>query len=175
MGLCRLPRGEGGPRPALSPAGAGRVRGHSLISAPPQPSSPRWLPALCARTPLDPPTPTRSESAAGLCRDFSNNSLSQRLSGLGWAASARRHQARSPVDMFEAVEIDDPVFDAALAAKFRAQPSVAQPIPRRFFRISLGAPQFAHALRGDAHGQSITALRGLGRRRRSNPHPARSG
>ena len=27
MGLCPLPRGEGGPRPALSPAGAGRVRG----------------------------------------------------------------------------------------------------------------------------------------------------
>jgi hypothetical protein len=61
--------------------------------------------------------------------------------------------------MFEAVEIDNPVFDAAWAAKFRAQPSVTQQIPRRFFRISLGAPQFAQALRGDAHGQSITALR----------------
>jgi hypothetical protein len=60
--------------------------------------------------------------------------------------------------MFEAVEIDNPVFDAASAAKFRAQPSVAQQIPRRFFRIRLGAPQFADALRGDAHGQSITAL-----------------
>jgi hypothetical protein len=61
--------------------------------------------------------------------------------------------------MFEAVEIDNPVFDAAWAAKFRAQPSVAPPIPRRFFRISLGAAQFAHAWRGEAHGQSITALR----------------
>jgi hypothetical protein len=27
-GCCPLPRGEGGPRPALSPAGAGRVRGY---------------------------------------------------------------------------------------------------------------------------------------------------
>jgi len=78
---------------------AGRVRGHSLISAPPEPSSPRWLPALCARTPLDPPTPTRSESAASLCREFSNNRLSQRLSAFGWAASAHRLQARSPVDV----------------------------------------------------------------------------
>jgi hypothetical protein len=61
--------------------------------------------------------------------------------------------------MFEAVEIDNAVFDAAWAAKFRAQPSVAQQIPRRFFGISLGAAQFGRALRGDAHGQSITALR----------------
>jgi len=99
MGLCPLPRGEGGPRPALSPAGAGRVRGHSLISVRREPSSPRWLPALCAQTPLDPPTPTRSQSAASLCRDSSNNPLSQRLSAFGWAASAHRHQARSPVDV----------------------------------------------------------------------------
>ena len=28
IGSCPLPRGEGGPRPALSSAGAGRVRGH---------------------------------------------------------------------------------------------------------------------------------------------------
>jgi hypothetical protein len=28
--------------------------------------------------------------------------------------------------VFEAVEIDDPVLDAALAAKFRAQPSAAK-------------------------------------------------
>jgi uncharacterized protein (DUF736 family) len=60
--------------------------------------------------------------------------------------------------MIEAVEIDNPVFDAALVAKFRAQPSVAQQGPRRFFSFSLAAPQFADALRGDAHGQSITAL-----------------
>jgi hypothetical protein len=61
--------------------------------------------------------------------------------------------------MLEAVEIDNPVFDAALAAKFPAQPSVAQQIPRRFFSFSLAVPQFADALRGDAHEQSITALR----------------
>jgi hypothetical protein len=61
--------------------------------------------------------------------------------------------------MFKAVEIDNPVFDAAWAAKFRAQPSVAQQIPCRFFRISWGAPQFARALGWDAHGESITALR----------------
>jgi hypothetical protein len=61
--------------------------------------------------------------------------------------------------MFEAVEISNPVFDAAWAAKFRAQPWVAQQIPRRFFSFRLGAPQFAHALGWDAHGQSITALR----------------
>jgi len=37
-GLGPLPRGEGGPRPALSPAGAGRVRGHSVVSASSDPS-----------------------------------------------------------------------------------------------------------------------------------------
>jgi hypothetical protein len=61
--------------------------------------------------------------------------------------------------MFEAVEIDNPVFDAALAAKFRAQPSATQQTPCRFFSFRLAAPQFADPLRGDAHGQSITALR----------------
>jgi len=30
LGLCPLPRGEGGPRPAISPASAGRVRGALL-------------------------------------------------------------------------------------------------------------------------------------------------
>ena len=82
--------------------------------------------------------------------------------------------------MFEAVEIDNPVFDAALAAKFRAQPSAAQQIPCRFFSFGLVAPQFA-ALGWDAHGESITALRRLSRAQQLGlatevtPHPSRSG
>jgi hypothetical protein len=35
--------------------------------------------------------------------------------------------------MFEAVEIDDPVLDATLAAKFGTQPPVPQQMPCRFF------------------------------------------
>ena len=99
--MWRLQALSPGERVARDPAtrDAGRVRGHSLISAPPQPSSPPWLPALCAPTPLHPPPPTRSQSAASLCRDFSNNPLSQPLSALGWAASAHCHQAPSPVDL----------------------------------------------------------------------------
>jgi hypothetical protein len=61
--------------------------------------------------------------------------------------------------MLEAVEIDDPVFDAALAAKLRAQFSAAQQMPCCFFSGSLAAPQFADARGWEAHGQSITALR----------------
>jgi len=82
--------------------------------------------------------------------------------------------------MFEAVEIDNPVFDAALAAKFRAQPSAAQQVPCRSFSFGLVAPQFADALGWDAHGESITALRRLSRAQQLclatevTPHPARS-
>jgi hypothetical protein len=81
--------------------------------------------------------------------------------------------------MFEAVEIDNPVFDAALAAKFRAQPSAARQIPCRSFSFGLVAPQFA--LGWDAHGESITALPRLSRAQQLGlatevtPHPSRSG
>jgi hypothetical protein len=77
--------------------------------------------------------------------------------------------------MFAAVEIDDPVIDAALAAEFRAQPAAAQQIPRRFFGFRLDAPQFANALGWDAHGQSIAGLRKLGGAAEVTPHPSRSG
>jgi hypothetical protein len=63
--------------------------------------------------------------------------------------------------MLKAVEIDDPVFDAALAAKLGVQPSAAQQIPCRFFSFGLVTPQFADALGWDGHGESITALRSL--------------
>jgi hypothetical protein len=65
--------------------------------------------------------------------------------------------------IFKAVEIDNPVFDAAVAASLRAQPSAAQHIPCRFFSFGLVAPQFADALGWDAHEESITALRRLSR------------
>jgi len=81
--------------------------------------------------------------------------------------------------IFKAVEIDNPVFDAAVAASLRAQPSAAQHIPCRFFSFGLVAPQFADALGWDAHEESITALRRLGRAQQLclatevTPHPAR--
>jgi hypothetical protein len=83
--------------------------------------------------------------------------------------------------MLKAVEIDDPVFDAALAAKLGAQPSAAQQIPCRIFSFGLVTPQFADALGWDGHGESIPALRGLSRAQQlclateATPHPARSG
>ena len=158
MDLSPLLRGEGGPRPALSPAGAGRVRGHSLISAPPGPSSPDGFPhfaheliGILQHQPVWNPHQAYAETSQIILF----RSLFPHWAGLRVDTAIKLHRP----SMFEAVEIDNPVFAAAWAAKFRAQPSLAQPIPRRFFRISWGAPQFAHALRGDAHGQSITALR----------------
>jgi hypothetical protein len=64
---------------------------------------------------------------------------------------------RQPV--FEAVEINDPVLDAALAAKFRAHLSASQQMPGRLFSFRLAAPQIADAGGWDAHGHSITTLR----------------
>jgi hypothetical protein len=58
---------------------------------------------------------------------------------------------------FKAVEIHHPVFQAALAAEFGAQPSAAQQIPCRSFGVSLVAPQFADAFGWEAHGESIAA------------------
>ena len=60
--------------------------------------------------------------------------------------------------LLEAIEIDDPVFEAALAAELCAQPSATQEIPRRAFGVSLVPPQSANALGGDAHGASIAEL-----------------
>jgi hypothetical protein len=83
--------------------------------------------------------------------------------------------------MYKAVEIDNPVLDAALAAKLRVQPSPAQQIPCRFFSFGLVAPQFADALDWDAHGESITALPRLARAQQLRlatevtPHPACDG
>jgi hypothetical protein len=46
---------------------------------------------------------------------------------------------------FEAVEIDNPIFQAARAAKSCAQLSAPQQVPRRSFSVRLAAPQFAEA------------------------------
>jgi len=158
MDLSPLLRGEGGPRPALSPAGAGRVRGHSLISAPPGPSSPDGFPHfahellwILQRQPVRNPQQAYAETFQIILF----RSVFPHLAGLRVHTAIKLDRQ----SMLEAVEIHNPVFDAALAAKFRPQLSVAQQIPRRFFRISLGAPQFAHALGGNSHRQSITALR----------------
>jgi hypothetical protein len=42
--------------------------------------------------------------------------------------------------MFRAVEIDDPVLDAALAAKFRTQPLIPKEMPCRSFSFGLVTP-----------------------------------
>jgi hypothetical protein len=63
--------------------------------------------------------------------------------------------------MFKTVEINNPVFDAALAAKFRACSLAAQQIPCGLFSLGLVAPQLPDALGWDAHGESITALAGI--------------
>ena len=64
--------------------------------------------------------------------------------------------------MFEAIEIDDPVFDSALAAELCTQLSVSQEIPRRSFGFGLIVPEFTNALGWDAHGASIAGLRERG-------------
>jgi hypothetical protein len=42
--------------------------------------------------------------------------------------------------MFEAVEIDDPVLDAARVARFRAQPLIPKQMPCRSFSFGLVMP-----------------------------------
>jgi hypothetical protein len=82
---------------------------------------------------------------------------------------------------FEAVEIDDPVPDAASAAKFRAELSTARQIPSCLLGFCLAASQFADTGGWDAPGRSITALRRLSRALQLclatevTPHPARDG
>ena len=178
MGLCPLPWGEGGPRPALSPAGAGWVRGHPLISAPPQPSSPPWLPALCAPTPLHPPTPTRSESAASLCRDFSNNPLSQRLSALGWAASAHRHQARPPVDV-RSSRNRQPSFRCGMGGEI-SRPAFGRatdttPLFQNQFGCAAVRAGVAWGLARPKYNSTAKGCEDLGGAVEVTPHPARSG
>jgi len=79
--------------------------------------------------------------------------------------------------MFEAVEIDNPVLEAALAAELCSELSAAQETPRPSFGISLVVSEFANALGWDAHGPSIA---GLGERSEtldqagSNPSPVPS-
>ncbi len=76
--------------------------------------------------------------------------------------------------VFEAVEIDNPVFYAALTAELCTQLAAAQEIPRRSFGLCLVVPEFTNALGWDAHGASIA---GLGERGESslqagsNPSP----
>ena len=75
---------------------------------------------------------------------------------------------------FEAIEVNDPVLDSALATELCAQHSVAQEIPRRSFGFSLVVLEFTNGLGWDAHGASIA---GLGERGESlvqagsNPSP----
>jgi len=50
--------------------------------------------------------------------------------------------------MFEAVKIEDAVFHTKLTAKLRAQPTVAQQLPRGLFRLRGARPQFANSRSG---------------------------
>jgi hypothetical protein len=60
--------------------------------------------------------------------------------------------------LFEAIEIDNPVFDSALAAELCTQLAATQEIPRRSFGLGLVVPEFANALGWDTHGASIAGL-----------------
>jgi len=156
----------------------GRVRGHSLISAPPQPSPPRWLPALCARTPLHPPTPTRSESAASLCRDFSDNPLSQPLSAFGWAASAHRHQARSPVDVGSSRN-RQPSFRCRMGGEI-SRPTFGRatdttPLFQNQFGCAAVRARVAWGLARPKYNSTANGCEDLGGTVEVTPHPARSG
>jgi len=93
------PVGRGCPAMAFSPAIAGRVRGSSLIMAPPESSPLRQPRGLCLRILLDPPPLTRWKSAPGGSPALSNSPLSQRLCASGSAESEHHHPARSPVDV----------------------------------------------------------------------------
>ena len=179
MGIGSLPSPQG-ERVDRDPAtrDAGRVRGHSLISAPPEPSSPPWLPALCARTHRDPPTPTRLESASSLCRDFSNNPLSQPLSALGWAASGHRHQAPSPVDV-RSSRNRQPSFRCGMGGEI-SRPAFARATDTTpLFQNQLGcAAVRARVAWGRAWPKYNSTAKGcedLGGAIEVTPHPARSG
>jgi hypothetical protein len=82
--------------------------------------------------------------------------------------------------VFKAVEIDSPAFDAALAAKFRAELSSARQVPCCFFSFGLVAPRLAGAWDWEAHGESITVLRRVSPAQQLclatevTPHPARA-
>ena len=84
--------------------------------------------------------------------------------------------------MFEAIEIDNPVLDSALAAELCTQLAAAQEIPRRSFGLGLVVPEFANALGRDTHGASIAGLGVRGGnsvqacrfRLEVTPHPSRS-
>jgi hypothetical protein len=57
--------------------------------------------------------------------------------------------------MFEAVEINNPVLDSALAAKLRACPLATQQMPCCLLSLGLIAAQLADQLGWDAHEDSI--------------------
>ena len=59
--------------------------------------------------------------------------------------------------MFEAVKIEDAVFDAELTAKFRAQSTIAEQVPRDLFRLRGARSQLANARGGDTHRLIIPA------------------
>jgi len=77
--------------------------------------------------------------------------------------------------MFEAIEINAPVFEAALAAELRAQPPPAQKAPRCSFGFSLVVPQFANKLGCQAHQSSRSGCEILSFTREVTPHPSDSG
>ena len=64
--------------------------------------------------------------------------------------------------MFEAVEIQDAVFDAELAAEFRAQSTITEQVPRDLFRLRGARSQLANARGGDFHAAIIPVPQGQG-------------
>jgi len=123
---------------ALLPAIAGRVRGCFLPTGNGVPNfSQKFSQALhhqCSRNPQQP-------YPQGFQIIFFRGVFTH-LVGLRVNSSVQFD--RQPV--FETIEINDPVFDPALAAELGAQPSATQEVPGRSFSVGLAAPQFAKAL-----------------------------
>ena len=59
--------------------------------------------------------------------------------------------------MLEAVKIEDAVFDTELTAKFRAQSTIAEQVPRDLFRLRGARSQLAKARGRGAHRLIIPA------------------
>ena len=148
------PVGRGCPATALSPAAAGRVRGHFVATGNCFPHFMQKPLGILYHQPIrnaQQPDPRSSQIVFFRC-------ILPHLAGLRVSTTVKFDRQA----MLEAIEIDNPVFDSALAAELCTQLAVAQEIPRRSFGLGLVVPKFANALGWDAHGASIAGLRERG-------------
>src|SRR5690242_19563397 len=66
--------------------------------------------------------------------------------------------------MFEAVEVENALFNAKLAAELGAKPTIAQQAPCGLFRLGGAGTELANSPGGDSHGGIIAARSGKRRR-----------